>query len=97
MTQVNLKAGGFALFFALLLSGCSGLARQPAVPEALQDQAHVPGLEGVRYRGGEDIAAMAHEGIEALRREQAYLASQGHRGPPRAAAASGISGDIRRR
>src|SRR5512143_4067238 len=74
MMKGNLKGGSLAFFFALLLSGCSGLTRQPAVPEALQDQAHVPGMEGVRYRGGDDISAMAREGIEALHREQAYLA-----------------------
>ena len=46
----------------------------------------------MRYRGGDDINAMAREGIEALRREQAYLAAQGHQGPLPPAVFLAISG-----
>lgn len=78
----------------LLLQGCATPTRQPAVPENLQNQARIPGLEGIRYRVGnpDDLAAMAREGMESVQREQAFLAASGHRGPLPPAAFLAISG-----
>ncbi|MDG4551278.1 MAG: patatin-like phospholipase family protein [Candidatus Contendobacter sp.] len=78
----------------LLLQGCATPTRQPAVPENLQNQARIPGLEGIRYRVGspDDLAAMARDGLESVQREQAFLASNGHRGPLPPAAFLAISG-----
>lgn len=78
----------------LLLQGCATPTRQPAVPENLQNQARLPGLEGIRYRVGnpDDLAAMAREGLESVQRERAFLASSGHRGPLPPAAFLAISG-----
>ena len=66
----------------MVLAGCAGPARQHAVPEALTTQAVVPGLADVRYRAGIDREAFRREGIQSFRREEAYLASRGHQGPP---------------
>ncbi|MDG4596518.1 MAG: patatin-like phospholipase family protein [Candidatus Contendobacter sp.] len=78
----------------LLLQGCATPTRQPAVPENLQNQARLPGLEGIRYRVGnpDDLAAMARDGLESVQRERAFLASSGHRGPLPPAAFLAISG-----
>jgi predicted acylesterase/phospholipase RssA len=78
----------------LLAAGCSTLTRQPAVPANLQNQAQIPGLGKVRYRMGspEDLAEMAREGMDSVRREQAYLATQGHTGPLPPAVFLAISG-----
>ena len=83
-----------ALIALLLAQGCATLTRQPAVPEKLQNQAYIPGLEGIRYRVGnpEDMATMARDALESLKREQAYLASQGHKGPLPPAVFLAISG-----
>ena len=64
------------------------------MPENLQNQARIPGLEGIRYRVGnpDDLAAMAREGMESVQRERAFLASSGHRGPLPPAAFLAISG-----
>ncbi len=82
------------LIVLLLAPGCATPPRQPAVPEKLQNQAQVPGLEKVRYRLGnpDDIAEMQREGIESIRREQAYLAASGHSGPLPPAVFLAISG-----
>lgn len=72
--------------FAIALQGCATPARQAAVPMGLEDQAQVPGFADVRYRIGigKDTAAMAQEGLESYRREQAQLAASGQGGqlPP---------------
>jgi hypothetical protein len=70
----------------MALQGCATPARQPAVPMGLEDQAQVPGFADVRYRigFGKDMAAMAQEGLESYRREEAQLAASGRSGqlPP---------------
>jgi hypothetical protein len=78
----------------LLLQGCATPTRQPAVPENLQNQARIPGLEGIRYRVGnpDDLAAMAREGMESVQRERAFLAASGHQGPLPPAVYLAISG-----
>jgi len=78
----------------LLFQGCATPPRQPAVPEKLQNQAQIPGLENIRYRIGnpDDLAAMAREGMESVQREQAFLAASGHQGPLPPAVFLAISG-----
>jgi predicted patatin/cPLA2 family phospholipase len=78
----------------LLAAGCASLTRKPAVPVSLQNQAQLPGLGNIRYRMGnpEDLAEMAREGLESVRREKVYLASQGHTGPLPPAVFLAISG-----
>lgn len=78
----------------LLFQGCATPPRQPAVPEKLQNQAQIPGLEKVRYRIGnpDDLAEMAREGMESVKREQAFLAASGHQGPLPPAVYLAISG-----
>ena len=78
----------------LLFQGCATPPRQPAVPENLQNQARIPGLENIRYRIGnpDDLAAMAREGMESVKREQAFLAASGHQGPLPPAVYLAISG-----
>jgi len=72
--------------FTMALQGCATPARQAAVPMGLEDQAQVPGFSDVRYRIGlgKDMAAVAREGIESYRREQAQLVASGGSGqlPP---------------
>jgi hypothetical protein len=78
----------------LLIAGCAAPPRQPAVPDPLQNQAQIPGLEKIRYRIGnpDDIAEMAREGLESVKREQAYRAASGHPGPLPPAVFLAISG-----
>ncbi len=71
--------------------GCSRPHRLPAVPQALQAEANVPGLPGVRYRAGL-MPELLQEAKESFEREQAYLASQGHQGPLPPAIFLAISG-----
>ena len=91
-------------FPLLLASGCATPTRLAAVPENLQNQAQLPGLEDVRYRIGnaDDLAKMAREGMESVKREQAYLETSGHWGslPPAvylAISGGGDNGRVRRR
>jgi hypothetical protein len=69
--------------FAALAAGCSTPQRLAAVPEAQVTQAD-PGIGAIRFLVTRDIRPMAEEARAALQREQAWLASQGHRGelPP---------------
>src|SRR5262245_19273773 len=60
--------------------GCSAPPRQPAVPQALQSKAIVPGMPGVRYRAGR-LPELIQDAKESFEREKAYLASQGQTGP----------------
>ncbi|MDZ7621136.1 MAG: patatin-like phospholipase family protein [Candidatus Competibacteraceae bacterium] len=82
------------LLALLLAQGCATPTRQPAVPEKLQNQAQIPGLEKIRYRIGnpDDLAEMAREGLESVQREQAFLAASGHQGPLPPAVFLAISG-----
>ncbi|MBP8290722.1 MAG: patatin-like phospholipase family protein [Chromatiaceae bacterium] len=76
----------------LLAQGCAGPVRKEAVPSAMTAHAVIPGLEDVRYRIGIDNEAIERETIDSLRREQAYLAASGQRGPLPPAAFLAISG-----
>lgn len=71
------------LLGSLALSGCATPKRLPAVPANLTASADT-GLGPIRYLVDEDVGPMATEALAAARREQAWLASQGHAGtlPP---------------
>ena len=68
----------------VVLQGCAGPSRLPAVPSELQGKAAIPGLSGVRYRPGFEVDKIIEEGKESLRRELAWRAGQGLSGsmPP---------------
>jgi len=76
------------------LQGCATPIRQAAVPMGMEDQAQVPGFADVRYRigFGKDTAAMAREGVESYRREQAQLAASGQVGQLQPAVFLTVSG-----
>jgi predicted acylesterase/phospholipase RssA len=75
-----------------ILQGCATPQRLAAVPADLQDRAEITGLSNVRYRVGKNDIVMVQEGIEANKRELAYLAAIGHKGPPPPAVALAVSG-----
>jgi predicted acylesterase/phospholipase RssA len=69
----------------LVAQGCSTTPeRMPAVPLDLTEKAEIPGMPGVRYFAGGQMDSLTRLTLEGLRREQAYLAKQGHKGtfPP---------------
>jgi len=89
---------GAILIAALLLlaQGCStSPTRLPAVPRELTARAEIPGMPGVRYVGGGDFTGLIQHAREALTREHAALAKQGHKGqlPPVAYVAISGGGD----
>ena len=81
-----------ALVALLLMQGCATPQRQIAVPVALQDEAQIPGLSGIRYWVGKDHAELTREGLESVKREQTYLTAIGHKGPIPPAIFLAISG-----
>jgi len=79
--------------FVMALHGCaSAPTRLEAVPSALTAKAEIPGMPGVRYVGFGDMTELTRVGLEGLRREQDYLAKQGHKGPLPPAVYVAISG-----
>lgn len=66
---------------SVVVSGCAGLSRQPAVPADLTTKAVVPGLEDVRYFAEANVAELEQDAVDAFYREVAYLKSIGHEGP----------------
>lgn len=88
-----MKATNLIVALLLLLQGCTMTpTRLPAVPDDLTARAEIPGMPGVRYVGGGDMTEFTRIGIQALQREQAYLAKQGHKGPLPPAVYLAISG-----
>jgi predicted acylesterase/phospholipase RssA len=87
LERLNLRIGLRVLVaFLLVLSGCSMLIRNDAVPVALEPETRIPipGLpDGIRYRVGhaEDRAALSEEFAKSWTREREHLASQGYTGP----------------
>jgi predicted acylesterase/phospholipase RssA len=61
------------------------------VPAELQDKANIAGMPDVRYWTG-DSNEFLRDGIEGVRREQAFLAKSGHKGPLPIAEFLAISG-----
>ncbi|WP_255519772.1 patatin-like phospholipase family protein [Cupriavidus sp. IK-TO18] len=93
--QLNLKSTVLSLIaaFMLVLQGCATApARLPAVPPDLTTKAEIPGMPGVRYVAGIDSPQLTEAAFESLRREQAYRAREGHKGPMPAAVYAAISG-----
>ena len=78
-----LRPVSIAALLALgLLQGCeTAPTRLPAVPSELTARAQIPGMPGVRHVGGGDMTELTRDAVDALRREQAYFASKGHKGP----------------
>jgi len=68
----------FTLTLAVGLSGCSLPVRQPAVPKAWAEKAEVTGLPNVRYVVNGEMTEVVEEGLDSLKRELSYLATQGH-------------------
>ena len=81
-----------ALVAVAVLQGCAAPTRHRALPVTLQGQEEIPGLPNVRYRIGVTEDEMVREGIEANKRELAYLAASGHEGPMPPAIALAVSG-----
>ena len=100
MKQSSIKPSIYILFrfsflflvIILLGHGCAAPKRLEAVPPELRDKANVPGMSGVRYWVGDDPSPFFNDGLEALHREQAFLAQSGHKGPLPVAEFLAISG-----
>src|SRR5687768_3904866 len=73
---------------SLLATGCVSVPKRlAAVPAAVTARAAIPGMPGVRFAAtGAEMPEFLQVAVEALRREESYLASQGHTGPMPAAA-----------
>ena len=69
-----------ALVMQSAVTGCSTPQRLSAVPEVATARAD-PGLGHVRFMVRSDPAPFAAEALNSLKKEQAWLASQGHVGP----------------
>jgi predicted acylesterase/phospholipase RssA len=76
----------------LIGGGCSSPRRLPAVPHELADRAIVPGVERVRFWGGEASDEFVAGALEGAERERAWLASQGHTGKLPTATFLAVSG-----
>jgi hypothetical protein len=70
-----------ALGCCLAIMACSSPDRLSAVPKDLEMRAEVPGLRDIRYFAPQHGQAAVADAVEALRREHAALAANGHRGP----------------
>lgn len=86
----------FSLLFVFIIctffmQACSAPKRVSAVPLNLQDQANIKGMPDVRYWTGQTDEFL-RDGIETFRREQAFLAKSGHKGPLPIAEFLAISG-----
>lgn len=83
-----MKTSSLIVAILVLMQGCAmAPPRLPAVPSALTAKAEIPGMPGVRYVAGGDMSELSRVGLQGLRREQAYLATQGHTGGTLPAAA----------
>ncbi len=66
---------------AFAISACALPPRLPAVPQAETTEAEIPGIPNARYFPDTQIDLIAAETVAARKREAAWLASQGYRGP----------------
>lgn len=76
----------------LLIQGCATPSRLPAVPPESTSKAEIPGMRDVRYVAVGDMSRVSELAVDSLRKEQAYLAQQGHTGPMPPVAFLAISG-----
>ena len=81
-----------AVVVAFLNDGCAAPPRLAAVPPALTAKAEIPGMPGVRFVAGSEMTDFLTMAVDALRREEAYRASQGQTGPLPPAVYLAISG-----
>lgn len=80
-------------WLVLAVQGCaSSPERHAAVPSELTAKAEIPGMPGVRYVAGGDMTELSRIAIESIRKEQEYLAKQGHKGPLPPTAFLAVSG-----
>ena len=85
MSQLTNWRMSFVMLGLLLIQGCSSSpTRLDAVPPELTAQAEIPGMPGVRYVAGGDMADFFQAAIKGARLEQESIAKQGHSGvlPP---------------
>jgi predicted acylesterase/phospholipase RssA len=93
MRQISLHSLVRVVAVMALVQGCaSAPQRLPAVPLELSAKAEIPGMPGVRHVGGGDMTEFTKVAFDALHKEQAYRASQGHQGPLPPAVFVAISG-----
>jgi predicted acylesterase/phospholipase RssA len=91
------RTGRYLIFILTLviLQGCAARRRLAAVPDALDERAHVPGMNtGIRYfpRDPAHIQLFIDDYLHSLELERAYLAKQGHTGSLPSIAILAISG-----
>lgn len=73
--------------------GCLTVSRElEAVPSSQTARAEIPGMPGVRYVPAVNTTDIFNASVEATRREQAYLTSQGYQGPLPPATFLAVSG-----
>lgn len=85
------RTATIAIALQLTVAGCATPERLPAVPPVSSARAVLP--EGhVRFLVVRETASFEEEARQSLRKEQAYLASQGHSGPLPPANMLAISG-----
>ncbi len=65
----------------LIVAGCAAPPRRPAVPQALQNRAGIPGLPAVRTWSNEMVPAFEDELLRVIDRETAWWKAAGHSGP----------------
>jgi predicted patatin/cPLA2 family phospholipase len=76
-TKKQCKSVNWLLLTSLMgLTACSLPTRQQAVPQQWSDKAEVVGLPGVRYVVHDDMPQATQEGMESLKKELAYRATQ---------------------
>ena len=66
---------------SIAVAGCSLPARLAPVPQDSTTQARIPNIPNARYFPDSQVDLMAQELLAARKREAAYFASQGYRGP----------------
>ncbi len=90
-TSGRVSRRGLIAAAPLAVAACATPHRLPAVPVDLTERAET-GVPHVRYLPERDPAPFIKLGTDALARERAWLASQGHTGPMPPAAYLAISG-----
>lgn len=76
-----LSALALVAMLLLLLAGCATPERLPAVPQQVTAQPEPTNIENARFYVLRETDTFLAEGLNALRREQAYLAQSGYTGP----------------
>lgn len=90
-TRPELGAGLAALAL-LLVAACAGPVRINAVPEDRTTEAVIPGIPDARFWADRDMEPFVRVVLEAVEREQDYLADGGYSGPLPPAVFLAVSG-----